>query len=79
MKRELIFANDNCIGCNQCVRICKSFGASISLNNEAGKGLIGINHDRCIVCGACIDVCRHNARDYYDDTEVFFSDLEKGE
>lgn len=79
MKRELIFANDNCIGCNQCVRICKSFGASISLNNEAGKGMIGINHDRCIVCGACIDVCRHNARDYYDDTEVFFSDLEKGE
>lgn len=78
MIRELIFANENCVGCNQCVRICKSFGASISMS-DTGKSAIGINHDRCIVCGACIDVCRHNARDYCDDTEAFFADLEHGE
>ena len=78
MKRDLIFTNENCISCNQCVRICRSFGASISMN-EAGKNVIGINFDRCIACGACIDVCKHHARDYYDDTELFFSDLKKGE
>ena len=78
MKEKLIFANENCIGCNQCVRICRSFGASISLN-KAEKSSIVINNDRCIVCGACIDVCKHNARDYYDDTERFFADLKNGE
>ena len=78
MTRKLIFSNDNCVGCNQCVRICKSFGASISIS-ENGRSLIGINPERCIVCGACIDVCRHHAREYADDTEQFFADLEKGE
>ena len=78
MKKGLIFTNDNCIGCNKCVRICRSFGASIS-HNKPSQNLIYINYDRCIGCGACIDVCTHDARDYHDDTERFFGDLEKGE
>ena len=78
MSRELIFTNDNCIGCNQCVLICRSFGASIS-RMQLDKSVVTINSDRCINCGACIDVCRHHARDYHDDTEQFLQDLEHKE
>ena len=78
MKSELIYTNKNCIGCNKCVRICYSFGASVS-HNHLDNSSIQINYERCIGCGACIDVCKHQARDYHDDTEQFFEDLKKGE
>lgn len=78
MDKGLVFTNDNCIGCNKCVRICCSFGASVSHNNPAHNSIC-INSDRCINCGACIDVCTHEARDYYDDTEQLFEDLKNGE
>ena len=78
MDKGLIFTNDNCIGCNKCVRICCSFGASVSHNNPSHNSIF-INSDRCINCGACIDVCTHEARDYYDDTEKLFEDLKNGE
>ena len=78
MYNGLIFTNENCIGCNKCVRICGSFGASIS-HNRPDHSSIYINPERCINCGACIDVCTHDARKYYDDTERFFSDLSNGE
>ena len=78
MKNGLIFTNENCIGCNRCVRICCSFGATIS-HNRPDHSSIRINPERCINCGACIDVCGHSAREYHDDTETFFADLKKGE
>ncbi|MDO4796627.1 MAG: [Fe-Fe] hydrogenase large subunit C-terminal domain-containing protein [Coriobacteriales bacterium] len=78
MREGLIYTNDNCIGCNKCVRICSSFGASVSKQGP-DKTAIRINSDRCIVCGACVDVCGHEARQYLDDTERFFCDLANGE
>lgn len=78
VQEGLIFTNDNCIGCNKCVRICSSFGASVS-NSGPDKSSIRINDSRCIVCGACIDVCAHEARQYHDDTDAFLCDLEAGE
>ena len=78
MNNGLIFTNENCIGCNKCVRICCSFGASVS-HNRPDHSSIFINPERCIGCGACIDVCTHGARNYHDDTEQFFDDLSKGE
>ncbi len=77
MNEGLIFTNEKCIGCNKCVRICGSFGASIS-HTRPDHSTIEINPERCINCGACIDVCTHDARDYHDDTERFFEDLKKG-
>ena len=74
MKSGLIFTNDKCIGCNKCVRICSSFGASIS-HNRPNHNSIEINKERCINCGACIDICEKMARDYKDDTNIFFNDL----
>ena len=78
MENGLIYTNDNCIGCNKCVRICCSFGASVSYNRP-DHNAIAINAERCINCGACIDVCTHNARDYRDDTVRLFDDLKNGE
>ncbi len=78
MAEGLIYTNDNCIGCNKCVRICSSFGASISKSGP-NKSSIRINGERCIVCGACVDVCAHGARQYVDDTERFFQDLNAGQ
>lgn len=78
MYNGLIFTNENCIGCNKCVRICRSFGASIS-HNRPDHRAIYINSERCINFGACLDVCTRGARKFHDDTERFFSDLKKGE
>ncbi len=74
MSEGLIFTNDNCVGCNRCVRVCSSFGASIS-NSGPKNSSISINSERCIVCGACIDVCAHGARHYIDSTSQFLEDL----
>ena len=78
MSEGLIFTNEKCVGCNRCVRICSSFGASVSFSGPKHSS-IKINSDRCIVCGACIDVCTHGARDYMDDTDRLFEDLAAGD
>ncbi len=78
MNTGLIYTNDNCIGCNKCVRICTAVGASIS-STVSGRSSISIDTSRCINCGACFEACDRGARSYHDDTDQFFSDLKKGE
>lgn len=78
MHEGLIYTNDKCIGCNKCVRICSSFGATVSKSGPS-KSTILINAERCIVCGACVDVCTHGAREYLDDTDEFLASLRSGE
>ncbi|MCR5509377.1 MAG: 4Fe-4S dicluster domain-containing protein [Lachnospiraceae bacterium] len=73
----LIKTNDNCIGCNRCIKACSSMGANVAV--ERGRGnVIEVDPVKCIACGACLDVCEHNAREYEDDVERFFDDLKKG-
>lgn len=69
----MVFTNDNCIGCNKCIRSCPSIAA-----NVAEDGRIKVDEDMCIACGACFDHCEYGARDYRDDTEVFLEDLRAG-
>lgn len=69
----MIFTNENCIGCNKCIRSCPSLTANIAQNNR-----VEVDSDMCISCGSCFDHCKHNARDYEDDTHMFLSDLKKG-
>ncbi|MBR2760407.1 MAG: diguanylate cyclase [Solobacterium sp.] len=76
--KGLIYTNDNCISCNKCVRVCTCPGASY-VHTDGVSSVVHINADRCISCGACFALCEHNARDYLDDTEDFFRDLERGE
>ena len=74
---SLVSTNDNCIGCNRCIKVCSSIGANIAV--EKGRGnVIDVDPVRCIACGACFDVCEHDAREYVDDVERFFDDLKKG-
>lgn len=71
---ELIYTNDNCTGCNKCVRDCPVLIANVA--TDAGK--VTVDPEKCIACGACFDACEHNAREYQDDTKTFFTALEAG-
>lgn len=69
----MVFTNEDCIGCNKCIRSCPVLLANNSENNR-----IEVVEDVCISCGACFDNCEHQARDYNDDTEQFLQDLKGG-
>lgn len=69
----LIYTNENCTGCNKCVRVCPTL-----VSNIAQEGKIWVNRESCVACGACLDACGHNARTFHDDTQQFFSDLKGG-
>ena len=71
---KLIFTNENCIGCNKCIRTCPVLLA----NNASKRGGVSVDTEKCIACGACFDSCTHDARDYVDDTDRFFADLASG-
>ena len=79
MSQSLVFTNENCIGCNKCIRECSCEGACIATTSDDGRSRIDVDGDKCIACGACFDVCEHNAREFRDDTERFFDDLAKGQ
>lgn len=71
---SVVFTNENCTGCNKCVRECP-----VLLSNVATKvGEVTVDYEKCISCGACFKVCTHNAREYLDDTNKFFEDLKRG-
>lgn len=71
----LIRTNENCRGCNKCLSSCPTFNANVALN-EDGTNRILLDQQRCILCGRCISACTHMAREFVDDTDNFFSDLE---
>ncbi|MCM1103547.1 MAG: methyl-accepting chemotaxis protein [Clostridium sp.] len=71
---ELVYTNDQCSGCNKCVRACPVLISNIATD----PGRVRVESGHCIACGACFDACAHGARDYYDDTDTFFEDLAAG-
>ena len=73
----LIYTNENCVGCNKCIRACSCMGANIA-EQRGRDNVIEVSPERCIACGACIDACEHNAREYVDDVDRFFEDLKSG-
>ncbi len=75
---SIVYTNDNCIGCNKCINVCSAIGACISTEKD-GKARIEVDGTKCVACGSCMDVCVHGAREFEDDTERFFKDLESGE
>ncbi len=78
-KTNLIKANDNCIGCNKCIRNCGTIQGIIAKRTPEGKNKISVDPNKCIACGSCFKVCEHNALEYKDDTKEFFKALKNGE
>ncbi|MBR5421748.1 MAG: EAL domain-containing protein [Lachnospiraceae bacterium] len=77
--KELIYTNENCVGCNKCINVCSAMGACISEGTGAnGHSRIIVDPARCVGCGACFDACEHDAREYRDDTDAFLEDLKNG-
>lgn len=75
---NLVYTNENCIGCNKCISTCPVLTANYAVEENGIKKIV-VNADACISCGACFDACEHNARSFKDDTERFFEDLKRGE
>lgn len=78
LNQGLIRTNDNCQGCNKCIRSCSVLGANVAAEVD-GKTKILVDGSKCVHCGACIEACTHDARSYMDDTEDFFDALKRGE
>lgn len=76
--KNYIFTNEDCIGCNHCISVCPIPGANVAeqINHQ---NHIRIDTEKCILCGQCLNICSHNARNYTDDTDLFFEELNKGE
>ena len=74
----ILITNDNCIGCNYCISQCSIMGANISATRN-GKKIIAIDSDKCNHCGKCIALCIHDAREYVDDIDQFYEELNNGE
>ena len=76
--KEVIFTKEeNCVGCNKCISVCPAIYANQAYEKD-GQNKIKVDNNLCIHCGHCLEVCDHDARDYNDDTERFFSDLRRG-
>lgn len=77
MVKSMVYTKDSCVGCNRCISVCPVPNANV-VQFDGKSHKIKVNRDVCVNCGSCFDICRHDARDYDDDTERFFADLEKG-
>lgn len=68
---------EKCVGCNKCIRNCPILDANIAYIVD-GQNKVKINAEKCIHCGKCIKVCDHSARNFSDDTDIFFKDISSG-
>ncbi len=77
-KTSFVFTkNASCFGCNKCIFKCPTSANEAYF--EADDGKVFIKDGFCISCGECVSICDHEARDYIDDTEFFFEDLENNQ
>ena len=78
MKEIITTKHGSCKGCNRCVRECPMETANITYQDEDGSIKVTTDYTKCITCGRCIFACKHDPRNYTDDTELFFRDLQNG-
>ena len=76
VKMKRVFTiEEKCTGCNKCIAVCPVDCANQVYRAHDGTRKILVDNEYCIACGACLSACDHQARDYLDDTERFFTDL----
>ncbi|MDR3173128.1 MAG: methyl-accepting chemotaxis protein [Treponema sp.] len=66
--------DEKCVNCHACIAACP-----VKYCNNGSGEKVTVNHDLCIGCGNCIHACTHKARLVVDDSEKFFSALDKRE
>lgn len=64
---------EKCQNCHACISACPS-----KFCNDGSGDHVRINDDLCIGCGQCLSACTWGARTIVDDTEQFFTDLQRG-
>lgn len=47
-QNSLIFANDKCVGCNKCISVCSSVGATVANKTEEGQNIINVDGVYCL-------------------------------
>ena len=72
-----VYTEKNCVACNKCISVCPILGANVSVVEE-GRVRVEVSN-KCIECGLCVTACNHHARDFRDDIDAFFEDLNNGE
>ena len=76
----LIYTGEECIGCSKCISGCVVVGANVVVKEkDTDSHRVMVDPNKCILCGECLKACMHNARNYRDDTEIFFDALKNGE
>jgi Na+-translocating ferredoxin:NAD+ oxidoreductase RNF subunit RnfB len=65
---------ERCVNCHACIAACP-----VKYCNSGAGEKVSINHELCIGCGSCIHACTHHARLVVDDSDLFFSALDKQE
>jgi iron only hydrogenase large subunit-like protein/uncharacterized coiled-coil DUF342 family protein len=65
---------EKCVNCHACIAACPVKYC----NNAAGEKVL-VNDELCIGCGNCIHACTHHARLIVDDSDAFFTSLDKKE
>lgn len=73
---SILYTTDSCIGCNKCVSVCPTIGANVSVSGH-GANMVSVT-EKCVHCGVCIRNCPQHAREFHDDTDRFFVDLDTG-
>ena len=62
MNAQLVYTNENCVGCNKCITVCSCMGACISTKPDSeGHSRINVDANRCVACGACANACPKGA------------------
>ena len=67
----------SCYDCNKCIDLCPVLAANLSVQSSSGgSNTLYVDDRECILCGSCLQAC--SRRQYADDCEQFFAELEAG-
>ena len=66
--QSLVFTNENCVGCNRCIRVCSCMGACVAYEQDENGNLVS-NGGRVLGITAVADTLRGAIDKAYDLTK----------